>query len=162
VGSRRGRHENEGTVRPLVQDRLSHSVPHGEPLVRRPALPRRDATDDNRPVLLATGRVEGPLATGDALDDDAGRLVDENAHRDPFASATALRAPSPMSSAVTNLSPDSASIFLPSSTLVPSMRTTTGRRRPSRGSGSSPRSEEHTSELQSRSDLVCRLLLEKK
>src|SRR2546428_5668304 len=28
--------------------------------------------------------------------------------------------------------------------------------------GRSPRSEEHTSELQSRSDLVCRLLLEKK
>src|SRR5206468_9740237 len=28
--------------------------------------------------------------------------------------------------------------------------------------GSGPRSEEHTSELQSRSDLVCRLLLEKK
>src|SRR2546421_3855510 len=28
--------------------------------------------------------------------------------------------------------------------------------------GSAPRSEEHTSELQSRSDLVCRLLLEKK
>src|SRR5450432_4068644 len=31
----------------------------------------------------------------------------------------------------------------------------------SNGSGA-PRSEEHTSELQSRSDLVCRLLLEKK
>src|SRR5206468_10399122 len=29
-------------------------------------------------------------------------------------------------------------------------------------SGRPPRSEEHTSELQSRSDLVCRLLLEKK
>src|SRR5206468_12659424 len=29
-------------------------------------------------------------------------------------------------------------------------------------SSSTPRSEEHTSELQSRSDLVCRLLLEKK
>src|SRR2546428_5889452 len=29
-------------------------------------------------------------------------------------------------------------------------------------SGLTPRSEEHTSELQSRSDLVCRLLLEKK
>src|SRR2546421_8627336 len=28
--------------------------------------------------------------------------------------------------------------------------------------GDEPRSEEHTSELQSRSDLVCRLLLEKK
>src|SRR5438034_2222058 len=31
-----------------------------------------------------------------------------------------------------------------------------------RGSIRSPRSEEHTSELQSHSDLVCRLLLEKK
>src|SRR5215204_7067788 len=33
---------------------------------------------------------------------------------------------------------------------------------PSLGSCSFPRSEEHTSELQSHSDLVCRLLLEKK
>src|SRR3712207_7375417 len=32
----------------------------------------------------------------------------------------------------------------------------------SRGSGTDPRSEEHTSELQSRQYLVCRLLLEKK
>src|SRR5215510_16604809 len=31
-----------------------------------------------------------------------------------------------------------------------------------RGAGSAPRSEEHTSELQSRGHLVCRLLLEKK
>src|SRR5256712_7000000 len=31
-----------------------------------------------------------------------------------------------------------------------------------RGAGANRRSEEHTSELQSRSDLVCRLLLEKK
>src|SRR5438034_2288112 len=31
-----------------------------------------------------------------------------------------------------------------------------------RGHGAGPRSEEHTSELQSHSDLVCRLLLEKK
>src|SRR5947209_15592378 len=35
-----------------------------------------------------------------------------------------------------------------------------GRR--SRGAGKGPRSEEHTSELQSRQYLVCRLLLEKK
>src|SRR2546421_8636347 len=33
---------------------------------------------------------------------------------------------------------------------------------PHRGRASDRRSEEHTSELQSRSDLVCRLLLEKK
>src|SRR5260221_8703764 len=34
--------------------------------------------------------------------------------------------------------------------------------RPTRRRASRPRSEEHTSELQSHSDLVCRLLLEKK
>src|SRR5687768_17675700 len=36
------------------------------------------------------------------------------------------------------------------------------RRRPSTPAGAPPRSEEHTSELQSRLHLVCRLLLEKK
>src|SRR5437868_12740293 len=37
-----------------------------------------------------------------------------------------------------------------------------GRETPHRRQGRPPRSEEHTSELQSRFDLVCRLLLEKK
>src|SRR5215471_21601029 len=37
-----------------------------------------------------------------------------------------------------------------------------GERRPRRTHRCGPRSEEHTSELQSRRDLVCRLLLEKK
>src|SRR6266403_2610440 len=37
-----------------------------------------------------------------------------------------------------------------------------GALRPARRSGGRGRSEEHTSELQSRRDLVCRLLLEKK
>src|SRR5690606_41465000 len=37
-----------------------------------------------------------------------------------------------------------------------------GRSDPSKSAGSRPRSEEHTSELQSREKLVCRLLLEKK
>src|SRR5438132_9279547 len=51
---------------------------------------------------------------------------------------------------------------------VPSSRHTSGMRLSSAFSSSpavtsiSPRSEEHTSELQSHSDLVCRLLLEKK
>src|SRR5688572_31170360 len=40
-----------------------------------------------------------------------------------------------------------------------SSRTSAGRRR---GDPNGPRSEEHTSELQSQSNLVCRLLLEKK
>src|SRR6201987_6290119 len=44
-----------------------------------------------------------------------------------------------------------------------SARTGTARStRSSSGSRTRPRSEEHTSELQSRSDLVCRLLLEKR
>src|SRR2546421_9496441 len=41
-------------------------------------------------------------------------------------------------------------------------RTVTTTTRPASSSNSRTRSEEHTSELQSRSDLVCRLLLEKK
>src|SRR6266700_2114570 len=41
-------------------------------------------------------------------------------------------------------------------------RTSGPRRRPLRGASCGPRSEEHTSELQSRENLVCRLLLEKK
>src|SRR5207302_8849465 len=40
--------------------------------------------------------------------------------------------------------------------------TTSARSRPVRGNCGSGRSEEHTSELQSRENLVCRLLLEKK
>src|SRR2546428_10064575 len=44
----------------------------------------------------------------------------------------------------------------------PCKRATGPSLRSRRGSPRSPRSEEHTSELQSRSDLVCRLLLEKK
>src|SRR5216683_7219363 len=49
---------------------------------------------------------------------------------------------------------------LPSDRPAPSFSLSTGCRRLTRGGRS--RSEEHTSELQSRSDLVCRLLLEKK
>src|SRR3982751_7130547 len=41
-------------------------------------------------------------------------------------------------------------------------RSRRGPARPQWTAGARPRSEEHTSELQSRSDLVCRLLLEKK
>src|SRR5206468_8869911 len=60
------------------------------------------------------------------------------------------------------------STLFPYTTLFrsPSRRPRTARRTPCRTSSSAlaptERSEEHTSELQSRSDLVCRLLLEKK
>src|SRR5438132_10792358 len=45
---------------------------------------------------------------------------------------------------------------------TPSMGSSRARPRRSRGGAGMGRSEEHTSELQSHSDLVCRLLLEKK
>src|SRR2546428_1523642 len=51
------------------------------------------------------------------------------------------------------------------STITRDAKCSIGMTRPSHGStllGKFVRSEEHTSELQSRSDLVCRLLLEKK
>src|SRR2546421_8742207 len=44
----------------------------------------------------------------------------------------------------------------------PSVARSSASSRPEATTPRSPRSEEHTSELQSRSDLVCRLLLEKK
>src|SRR5206468_12512094 len=50
----------------------------------------------------------------------------------------------------------------PCTTTVPSRPTSAVKTQPSASALGSSRSEEHTSELQSRSDLVCRLLLEKK
>src|SRR5271167_5178290 len=57
------------------------------------------------------------------------------------------------------------STLFPYTTLFRSSRSSSSRRWPKRGclrSTQSRRSEEHTSQLQSRFDLVCRLLLEKK
>src|SRR5260221_4539005 len=57
------------------------------------------------------------------------------------------------------------STLFPYTTLFRSIMTSSPARRarpPRRDGGCSARSEEHTSELQSHSDLVCRLLLEKK
>src|SRR4029453_8301935 len=70
--------------------------------------------------------VEGTGRAGHALDDEARVLAHEDAHRLPPASSTIFLAPSAMSLAVWRLSPLSDRIFLPSSTLVPSSRTTSG------------------------------------
>src|SRR5207249_7001705 len=56
----------------------------------------------------------------------------------------------------------STTIFFPSSVREVHLKFEKKIRRPSWVSGVQMRSEEHTSELQSRFDLVCRLLLEKK
>src|SRR5262249_38684385 len=127
VGRGRGRHEDQRAVGARGLDTVFHRVPDGKSLVGGSALPRRDASHYLGSVLLAARGVEGALLAGYALHQDARLLVDEDAHaRAPRASATAFFAPSSMSSAITRASPDSASIFFPCSTLVPSARRTTG------------------------------------
>src|SRR5438874_4295605 len=73
--------------------------------------------------------------------------------------------PTRRSSDLTNVIPAKAGTqfqrrWIPS--VIPALVAGTHRASGSGARGSLPRSEEHTSELQSRRDLVCRLLLEKK
>src|SRR6185503_751565 len=67
--------------------------------------------------------MKGCLFAGEALHQQAGVFVDQNAH---WASLTTFSAASFMASATVKLSPESWRIWRPSSTLVPSIRTTTG------------------------------------
>src|SRR5438034_7204332 len=78
----------------------------------------------------------------------------------PFAARDGARStgPTPVASAPTRCTRGGASMPLVRDT-VPAIRASTALAANALGS---PRSEEHTSELQSHSDLVCRLLLEKK
>src|SRR5437016_13118443 len=147
----------------------------------------RDAADNVGTVFDHLLRVESTFAAGETLDDEASFFVDEDAHRAPPARATTFWAPSFMPSAMVKFRPLSRRICCPASTLVPSMRMTTGtckcsslaaettpvartsqRKMPPKilmntalTSGSlirmRKRSEEHTSELQSLTNLVCRL-----
>src|SRR5262249_24603818 len=91
------------------------------------ALARRDPA----PHLGAVGNgllgMKGALGAGEALADDLGGGVGEDGHHAASPSAvTALSAESARFSADRIGSPDSRRIFLPSSTLVPSRRTTSG------------------------------------
>src|SRR5690606_20661247 len=99
------------------------------------ALARRDAADHLRAVVEGALGVEQAGLAGDALRDHFRLLVHQDAHGFPpsasFTSATIFCAPSAIESAATILRPDSFRIFLPSSTLVPSSRTTSGRFSPS-------------------------------
>ena len=123
-----GGHVDDGGVGAGLLDRVRDGVEHREPSCTSPALARGHPADDVGAVLAHLLGVEGPGRAGDPLDDQLGVLSDEDAHGylAPFASATTFCAPSAMSLAVVTARPDSASIFLPSSTLVPSSRTTSG------------------------------------
>src|SRR5207245_10216620 len=124
VGGAGGRDVDHRGVCAGRAHRLLDRVEDGDALEVGAAAPRRHARHHLRAVLAAVTGVELAGRPGDALGDDAGRPVDEHAHRD--AAATALRAPSSMSLAVMMSSFESARIFFPCSTFVPSMRTTSG------------------------------------
>src|SRR6185369_9199393 len=99
--------------------------------MRRTAFARRSAADHFGAVLDRLLGMEGAVLAGEALADDLGVLVDEDGHHAaPLIALTIFCAASSRSSADVTLSFDSAMIFLPRSTLVPSSRTTSGTLRP--------------------------------
>src|SRR3712207_8472175 len=69
---------------------------------------------------------------------------------------------SPENPSTLNFLPDNHIVVVAASDIVGDYETVWRRVRELYGKGAMPRSEEHTSELQSRQYLVCRLLLEKK
>src|SRR5579863_10504073 len=95
--------------------------------MRGAAFPRRDAAHHLGAVGDRLLGVEGALRAGEALADDLGGMIDQDRHQAAsFTAVTTFSAASARLSAVTIGRPDSARIFLPSRTLVPSSRTTSG------------------------------------
>src|SRR5262249_1931203 len=92
----------------------------------RTALAGCYATDDVRSVFDHLLSMERALTTGKTLHYDASLVIYEDAHPAPPARPTTFCAPSFMPSAMVKLRPLSRRIFWPCSTLVPSMRMTTG------------------------------------
>src|SRR5579859_1163552 len=126
VGSVRGRNKNNGGVGAGGFHGFHNRVKDGPFEMLGIALAGSDAANDVGAVLDHLLRVESAFAAGEALNDEASLFVNQDAHRAPPARATTFCAPSFMPSAMVKLRPLSRRIFWPSSTLVPSIRTTTG------------------------------------
>src|SRR4029077_9891731 len=92
----------------------------------RSTFTRRDTANHVGAILDHLLSVKGSFAAGKSLDEQARFFVYENAHRAPPARATTFCAPSFMPSAMVKFKPLSRRICWPTSTLVPSIRTTTG------------------------------------
>src|SRR5262249_47751874 len=127
IGGKRRRHVNHRRVRARLLDGISDGVEHRRAFELGAAFSRHHTGDHVGAVFLRALGMKGAGLAGDALHQEAGIFVDENAH---LASSTIFLAPSAMSLAATRLRPESARIFLPSSTLVPSRRTTSGTFKP--------------------------------
>src|SRR5260370_6887553 len=90
------------------------------------------AADHSRAVKHRLLGVERAVFAGETLANDLGIAVDQNSHHAASlrVALTIFCAASSRSSADTTLRPDSLMTFLPSSTLVPSSRTTSGTVKP--------------------------------
>src|SRR5258706_9844193 len=123
---REGRgHVDDRCVRAGRAHRIGDAVEHRHAMHLRAALAGRDPGDDARAVLEHLLGVKRAVATRDALHDDPGRLVDEDAHDiTSWAFSIAVRTPSSM--LVVAASPWSETIFRARSSLVPVSRMTSG------------------------------------
>src|SRR6266568_2899009 len=131
VGSAGRRHVDHARVAAGLGLGLGDGVEHREAEMRRAAFAGRGAADHLGAVGDRLLGMEGAVLAGKALADDLGTFVDEDAHHAAFfTAATIFCAASSRSSPEVTLSFDSAMIFLPRSTLVPSSRTTSGTLRP--------------------------------
>src|SRR6185312_11103452 len=127
VGRERRRHVDDARIGAGLVDRLMDGVEHRQIEMLAAAFAGRDAADHLGAVGDRLLGMEGALGAGEALADHLGVLIDENRHHtDSFTAATTFWAASARSLPETMGRPDWARIFLPSSTLVPSSRTTSG------------------------------------
>ena len=127
IGGERRRHEDHGRVGAGLAHGLRHGVEHRQVQVRGAALaraPRRPPPWCRRRWPAARGRCL-PCPVKPCTISRVLRSTSMLIARPP-ASATTFSAASFMPSATVKLKPDSARILRPSSTLVPSMRTTMG------------------------------------
>src|SRR5215203_3028845 len=128
VGGERRRHEDHRRVGAGRLAGLGHRVEHRDVLHLVAALARGDAGHHLCPVVAAAEGVERALLAGDALHEQARVVVhpDRHDYAPPFAAATTFSAASAMSLATMNWNAASRRMRRPSSTFVPSRRTTTG------------------------------------
>src|SRR5713101_3874384 len=131
-GGERGWNVDHGDCRARGLSRIFHRAIDRNAIEILARLPGIDAGDIAIPavgVVAPRPRVELAGLAGDALRHHPRVLVDQDAHFFAFAAATTFCAASAMFLAEMIGRPESARIFLPSSTLVPSSRTTSGTRR---------------------------------
>src|SRR6201994_1940149 len=131
VGGARRRHVDHGCIRAGLLPCFLDGVEHRQAEMGRAAFARRGAADHLGAVGDRGLRMEGAVLAREALADDLGVLVDQDGHHAaPLMALTIFCAASSRSSAEVTLSLESAMIFLPRSTFVPSSRTTSGTLRP--------------------------------